>query len=251
MKQDYRLATLGAAAALVALTAGILTASPAVAGPSTSPFDPPVAQTSTNNNGALDTLEFYNATGARIFGGALATPPKFIKATNYTGRTSADTLATTFIATPVKGSAAVTWQTQQVSAGDAYRTAAVTGQASDGKALNSSTFSWLLPADINILNVNADPAWADLYQIRLSTSGPGAGIDFTKFPSATVSVDNAAGTWKQIFPAQVAQATTTIVTASPASPTNAGTSVTLSAAVAPAAAAGSVEFKDGATSLGT
>jgi hypothetical protein len=51
-------------------------------------------------------------------------------------------------------------------------------------------------------------------------------------------------------PNQIAQSTTTAVTASPASPQVEGTPVTFNAAVAPAGAAGSLQFKDGSTNLG-
>ena len=51
-------------------------------------------------------------------------------------------------------------------------------------------------------------------------------------------------------PNQIAQSTTTAVTASPPSPQVAGTTVTFNAAVTPTGAAGSVQFKDGSTNLG-
>jgi len=65
---------------------------------------------------------------------------------------------------------------------------------------------------------------------------------FTASTSAAISyVVNAAG----------ATATTTTVSASPVSPTTAGTSVTFTATVVPNTAAGSVQFKDGASNLGS
>jgi hypothetical protein len=52
-------------------------------------------------------------------------------------------------------------------------------------------------------------------------------------------------------PQQVAQATTTVVTASLASPQSAGTAVTFTASVTPSAATGTVQFKDGSSNLGS
>ena len=92
-------------------------------------------------------------------------------------------------------------------------------------------------------------ALANLFQIRLKSSGGS-----TAYAASTISVDPVTGAWAQVFPAVVPGSTTSLAV-SPASPVNAPANPTLTATVASVTAgtpvAGTVEFFNGATSLGT
>ena len=92
----------------------------------------------------------------------------------------------------------------------------------------------------------------NLFQIRLKSSGGS-----TAYAASTISVDPVTGAWTQVYPVPpvVTPGSTTSLAVSPASPVNAPANPTLTATVAPVAAgtpvAGSVEFFNGATSLGS
>lgn len=242
-----KLALVTTLTASLALTGGGV----ANAATGSSPYDPPATQTATNTSGATEgTLSFYNAAGTKIYGGPSSTPPAFIRADSDAGRPG-DTLATVFAATPVKGSHPSTWGSQQISAADTYPRGSAPF-AGSANAVVGSTFSWFdpggYPADVP--NTNTDPAWTDLFQVRIYTSGAGQAPDSARYASATIAVNSTAGTWSQLFPVRVPDATITTLAANPVSPSDAGTLVDLTATVSPDAA-GSVEFFDGATSLGS
>jgi len=88
--------------------------------------------------------------------------------------------------------------------------------------------------------------FANVYQVRLIN------VQLNVYAAATIHIDPVTNIWTQIDPAPVAAVTptTTSLSVSPASPATAPANVTLTATVAPTAA-GSVQFFNGATSLGT
>jgi hypothetical protein len=86
----------------------------------------------------------------------------------------------------------------------------------------------------------------NVYQVRLTN------VLLNTYAAATIHIDPVTNIWTQIDPAPAAAVTptTTSLAVSPASPATAPANVTLAATVAPTAA-GSVQFFNGATSLGT
>ena len=74
----------------------------------------------------------------------------------------------------------------------------------------------------------ATDAYQGLYQLRLKTSGPGQPAGCT-YDSADILITGTPGS--VVYPAPVATATSTSLTSTPASPQQAGTSVTLNATV--------------------
>ncbi|WP_327010360.1 WxL domain-containing protein [Dactylosporangium sp. NBC_01737] len=96
-------------------------------------------------------------------------------------------------------------------------------------------------------NGNVAPA-AGLYEVVIICTSETQGDLPDVFRSINIEVTGANWAVKVAAPAED---TTTTLAVSPASPQVAGTSVTLTATVAPAAAAGTVEFKRGATVIGT
>jgi hypothetical protein len=100
---------------------------------------------------------------------------------------------------------------------------------------------------------NTAAGFVNVYQVRLVTTAPGGlkGTDTTdQYWEDDVLVDPTTGSWSVEFPAPSTVTTTsTVLTADPATAT-AGVADTLTATVSPATA-GSVQFFNGSTSLGT
>ncbi|MCU1657296.1 MAG: hypothetical protein JWO57_1952, partial [Pseudonocardiales bacterium] len=108
-----------------------------------------------------------------------------------------------------------------------------------------------LSALLGTTTLDTTPGYANIVQIRLKDSGAGVGNGTLAKPfwATDIQFDAAAGTWTQVFPAVVTSTTTTL--AATPNPSTVGNTVTLTATVAPAAAAGSVQFMDGATNIGS
>ncbi|MDT4943501.1 MAG: trimeric autotransporter adhesin, partial [Pseudonocardiales bacterium] len=88
--------------------------------------------------------------------------------------------------------------------------------------------------------------YANIVQVRLLQSGG------TNFWASDISYDSAAGTWTQVFPVvATATPTTTALAASPVGHQTPGGTVTLTATLSPSNSDGAVQFKDGATDVGS
>jgi Bacterial Ig-like domain (group 3) len=100
-------------------------------------------------------------------------------------------------------------------------------------------------------NLQSPPATLNgKYDIVISCINPlGANNSLGDFAGSIWFVNNS--TYQSTDPNAPKQPTTTTLVTNPVGPVNVGTQVTLTATVAPTAATGSVEFFDGATSLGT
>ena len=100
-------------------------------------------------------------------------------------------------------------------------------------------------------NTDSTPGYVNTYQLRIKTSKPGVALT-AMYVSADILVNSAANTWTLVYPAvSVPTSTTTSLGVTPASPQVAGTTLTLTATVTPTAAAGTVQFMDGATNIGS
>jgi hypothetical protein len=88
--------------------------------------------------------------------------------------------------------------------------------------------------------------YANIVQVRLLQSGG------TNFWASDISYDSAAGTWTQVFPVvATATTTTTGLAASPVGHQTVGGTVTLTATLSPSNSDGAVQFKDGASDIGS
>lgn len=251
MKFSIKSAVAGASALAIAGT--LLVSAGGVANAATiSPFDPP-----NGANGATQgTITFYDAAGNTVTSGPVGTSPAWALADTDNGRPG-DTLATMFGATPEKGVNPGNWNSTQLGASSSYpkTSAAPANLLNRTQALAKGAFGGWMDPDSGLPaffpNVNTDPAWQNLYQLRIYTSGPGQALDSSRYSSATVQITG--NTWQQVYPEVVAGATTTVLTSNPASPQDAGTPLTLTANVTSGAGSptGSVQFFDGATSLGS
>lgn len=236
-------AMLTALVAAIAVVAGLLVVLETGAGAATAPtFEPDPA-----SKGAVS---FYNSSGVQITSGSVNDSPMAAYYGASGGALNAgDTLAFVSYATPQDGVATLSWTTneqwtsgQTWGAGHTYpgalagsTNAVVAGASTDGP------FSGHIAAF-----PSASVANPNVYQIRLYTSG----TNVNTYYSADILVSGS--TWTQVYPA-VATATSTSVSfgASPSGHQSPGGTVDLTATLAPSAAAGTVQFKDGGTNVGS
>jgi hypothetical protein len=195
---------------------------------------------------ASGTVALYNAAGVQITSGSVNDSPLaayyVASGTGFAG----DTAANIAYATPQDGvptgswTTVETWTSTQTFPNHTYpgvpgttNNAVVKGAATDG---GLATHIAAFP--------NASSTNPGVYQIRLYTL-PG-NPDNPTYYTADIKVTGT--TWAQVYPT-VATATTTTLVPSP-SPSTQGQTVTLTATESPAAA-GSIQFKDGATNIGS
>ena len=127
------LATLMAAAGLVAVTADMASAA-------VPPFDP------AGNGATQGTLSLYDAAGAKVTGGALSTLPAYALANTDNGR-AGDTAATLYAATPQEGVNPFLWPTGKISLTSTYPDAGAPGTLHNNpNALAGGIYKWLDPA---------------------------------------------------------------------------------------------------------
>jgi hypothetical protein len=225
--------------ALLAATVGggmLLAASPALAAAPGWEPDP-------NSNG---TITFYDASGNVMTGGtSLSHLFDFASASSAEDPTGFHKASILFGFPDHTKTNTLDWFSSSASAASAYPVAApaslaalpaTTPVATTGTGTN-------LTAALGGAVLDTTPGYANIIQVRLVQSGG------TNFWASDISYNSAAGTWTQVFPA-VVTATTTTLTATP-SPAITGQTVTLTAAVSPSGAAGTVQFKDGATNIGS
>ena len=241
MKLNLRRAI--SSASVLAIAGGVLAATASIANAATTPPWEPDAQ-------AVGTLTFYNSAGQVVTGGSNLSH-LFDFAVASTPDATAGTKATLTFAAPAPGVPTGSFFTALGSAATNFPNAAA--PAPVGTTANPVVS--LTAADANLTSflgqVPAQTAagFANVYQIRVSTSGPGGvGTGTSAYWDADILVNPSAGTWTQEYPASVTPTATTL-SANP-SPALTTDSVTLTATESPATA-GSVDFKDGATDLGS
>jgi hypothetical protein len=242
---------IGAATAMLGLASAALLTLPASAA-SNPPWEP--------DPNALGTLTFFNSSGQVVTGGSnLAHLFDFAEASSPTDPFNG-TKATLVFAAPAPGVPTGTWFTGLGSASTAFP------NASAPAPLNTATnpVVTLTSIDANLSNFIAQvPAqtqtgYANVFQIRLQTSGPG-GVGSApngQYWDADVLVNPSAGTWTEEYPTQGSStvSTTTTLSASPTGTAQQGAQVTLTATEVAADSthpAGMVEFDQDGFSLGT
>lgn len=199
---------------------------------------------------SLGPIKLYDAAGNAVTGGKLDDHPSATYAVATGAGKAGDTKAQLYLALPVQGVDPANWSMDTLSAATAWP---VSGAPS---VVSSSTFPVATSTadDFSIGDVvgefpnkSAVDGYANLYELRLYSAPGGVGQTYYRLD---ITVNTAADTWSIAYPASVGPATTVTSLASDvASPQDAGTAITLTATVNPAAA-GSVEFFDGATDLG-
>lgn len=198
-------------------------------------------------------VSFYNAAGSRITTGSINDAPM---AAYYRGSgggiNAGDNKAFASFYTPTDNAPTVTWSGTTASTAQTFPAAtAYPGSlagTTDAVVAGSTSSSKTLANFVSVFP-NASAKDPGIYQVRIFTTQAGSGGSDTYY-SADIKVTGT--TWTQIYPAPASgpATTATTLTVSPASPQVAGTSVTLSATVAPAAG-GTVQFKDGSNNIGS
>jgi hypothetical protein len=242
------------AAALVAAGGGTILA---VAGPATAQGSaPPWAPGGVSQDqNAIGGLAFFNSAGNQITSGPIGTAPFAAYAVGLaqTEPPIVDTKATLFAYVPQVGQTPDVWSTDtQIGLSTAFPVASApapinatslpvnTGNASD-KSL--STVASQLP------NSSTTAGYQNVYEIRLypsSSDGLSLGYDY-----ADITVNTTTNTWALVFTPDQAGTSTTSTLASSATAVNQGDTVTLTDTIAPSAASGTVQFKNGSTDIGS
>jgi hypothetical protein len=238
---------LAGGAALAVVTAGVILWSGTANAATTPGWEPDAS--------ARGSLTFYNAAGQVITGGSVNDSPMVAYAVaSGPGRTVGtvhDNHATLFMVTPKQGQLPSAWTGIDQPGGATVfpvttapaNIAAMTNPVSAGVAGDLSLGQHVAAFP----ETDTDPSFANMYEIRMITSGPGIGAD-SLYYRTDILVSGT--TWSVVFPAQ-ATTTSTTISANPPSPANHGSTVMLTSTTTPAGAAGSVQFFDGTTSLGT
>jgi hypothetical protein len=239
-----------ASASMLAITGGVLAATATVAyAGTTPPWEP--------DPNAVGSLTFYNSSGTQVTGGNSLTDLFAYAEASTTDATGGTKAYLEFAApapeTPVNATGdflagtAFGEDTFPVTTAPAPLNTAANPVATGGSAANLANF---------IAGTTAQTAtgYVDVYQVRLITtgaSGVGTQPDGTYWED-DILVNPTAGTWVEEYPVTgtaPAASTTTTLTASP-SPATVGVADTLTATETPATA-GSVEFENGTTDLGS
>jgi hypothetical protein len=216
--------------------------------------------------GAVGTIAFYDASGNQITSGSINSQPFAAYAVASTTVRAGDTQADLRFAQPNPNASTALWSKDDPGGFTPYPL--TTGPAniqtlSQTHPVASGATTDLALSDETAAFPNTDPsgagcayastpagctntAYQNVYQWRLVTSSGAS--QSSAYASADILVNPSAGTWTQLFPA-VASATSTALTSSQ-NPTVTGTSVTLTATESPATA-GSVQFKDGSSNIGS
>ncbi|MGZ4493439.1 MAG: fibronectin type III domain-containing protein [Nocardioides sp.] len=245
--KSVRSRSVTAGLATLAMTVGIVGGSAGAALAAYNPSSPPYPVDPNN----VASLKIYDATtGAVVTSGSSTTTLD-----NYDFVASSDfnpghTKAAVFGFLAVTGQAPGSWSGQQLGLSTTYPVSSPASLTSApgpvARGSSSYTFDSLAGTYPNTASSSSD--FYQLYQLRVQTTFPTPASQ--TYAYGDIQIDPVAHTWKQVGPAPAAAtATSTTLSASPVSPQVSGTMVTLSATETPAAA-GSVEFFDGATSLG-
>jgi hypothetical protein len=238
-----RRALCGAAGAVLA--AGVLAAvAPTAALAATTPGWEP-------DPNAQGSIALYDAAGNVVTSGQLDASPTVKYAVASGPGVTGDTKAVLFLALPQAGVDPSKWSKDSLTATTSWPVAgapAVVANSPD--PVSTGADGDLSFADIvgEFPNTSTDPAYANLYELRLSSAPSGAGHGV--YYRLDIAVNTSADTWSVVYPVTAGPAATVTALASDlASPQDAGTAITLTATVNPAAA-GAVEFFDGTTDLG-
>ena len=251
MKKLTSALTVGA---LAVITGGAILAGPGSASAlgAASPWAPGGISQDPN---AVGGIAFFNAAGTQITGGSLTDQPFAKYAVGLAQTRAGDTKGTLIGFTPVVGQAPDTWgSSEQIGLSTTYppsgAPAPVNGTTLPVNTGNASDES-LGTLDSNLGNASTTAGYQHVYEIRLLTSSAGNGVA-PHYDYADISVDTAAGTWTEVWsPDQASTATSSALGSSATSTTTAGPAVTLTDTITPSGATGTVQFKDGATNIGT
>jgi len=203
---------------------------------------------------ALGTLKFFNSAGVQVTSGN-----NLAHLFDYAEASSADTFGGTKaemnFAQPVPNTPTGNFPPSSIGHSTAFPNASAPAPLNTGTnpVFSGTALDANLQSFIAAQTPQTAPGFANMWQIRLYTTGPG-GVGSINNPGnqtywdADVLVDPTAGTWQEVYPEQgsTTKSTTTTLSASPANSAPQGAPVTLTATeVSPSDSthpAGTVEF---------
>ncbi len=231
-----------------ALAAGAITAptSSAATSPRLSETAPPWEPDPDSVGGLL----FFNSAGDEITGGSITDSPiaAYVEGTNTIR--AGDVKATLFGYLPVEGESTGEFQGESLGESTAYP------NSSAPAPLNTATLPVETGAsgdeDLSELESdfpnNGTGAYAGMYQLRLRTSPPpGEGGLTIDYDSADIQITG--DTWSVVYTQAPQTPTTTTLSVSPSTSARFGSNVRLTATVSPSAAAGTVKFTEGSSTI--
>lgn len=200
-------------------------------------------------------ITFYNAQGQVITGGSINAGGLGAYAVASTAAPASMppyTKATLFAYTPVKGQNPGTWSSSELSLSTNFPNSsapAPVGTTANPVVSGPDGSLTLAQAIAANPNMNTDPAYQKLYDLRMKVSAPQVPFT-TTYWDTVISVNTSNNTWSVDWP-DWTQNTGTALSATPPSPQTAPASaVTLKATVTPATD-GTVTFWSGTTQIGT
>lgn len=209
---------------LVSAALTIVAVAPASAA-TTPPYEP--------DSGSAGSISFYDATGTVLTSGPATTRIGY--AVGSAALTSTGSKASLYGYLPQSGKAPGAFSGELLAGPTVYPVSGAPGGSTNPTVVPAGSDLTFADLAKDFPNTATD-AYANLYQIRIKTSD-------TKYLSTDISISN--GTWSQVYPS-VAVGTTTTLSVAPTS-----TGQTLTAAVTPSGATGSVQFLDGGAAIGS
>ena len=211
----------------------------------------PVWEPDTGN--AVGTLTFYDASGNVISGGSTSTAPFAAYAVGSAVIRSGDTQAQTLFANPDPASATTAWF--KTNAGLYTANPTTTAPASINALSSTHPVVAGASGDLTIdgfesgVVISTTAGYQNVVQIRVRTANS-ANQPTAQYDDADILVNPTAHTWTQIYPAV---ATSTAIVASPSTVGQGSTSNLTATVTAPGGVfpAGTVQFMDGSTNLGS
>src|SRR5215469_6028537 len=233
-----------ASGSMLAIIGGVLAGTASMASAATTPPWEP-------DPNALGSLTFFNSSGQVVTSGTnLAHLFDYAEAS--TPDATAGTKATLTFAAPVPSTPTGSFTSQQESASTNFPNTAAPAplNSTANPVVTLAAGDANLAAFIQANTPQTAPGFANVFQVRLITSGAGGvgTVGAGTYWEDDILVNPTTGSWSIEFPAQVT-ATTTTLSANPATAT-VGVSDTLTATESPAAP-GTMDFKDGTTDLGS
>ncbi|GAA4710942.1 Ig-like domain repeat protein [Nocardioides conyzicola] len=234
---------------LAGLTAATVAASTTIVlalGGSAEAATPPPWQTGPDKDpNNVGVLTLHDASGATVTSGTLDDGPIADFVAGSTALRSGDTFATLFAYTPKSGAPVGSWSGLQLSGTTNFDTATLPASLDNGLPVVALTEAdTTLPQyAAGFPNTSSTAGYQGVYELRLRTTSVGHSATPT-YDVVDIVIDG--NTWH--IAGVGGEATSTSLAVAPTSPA-VGDTATLSATVSPAVP-GTVQFKDGATTLG-
>ena len=191
-------------------------------------------------------LLFYNSAGQQITGGSTTVAPFAAYVKGTTVLNGGDSQATLFGYTPSL-QAPGNWSGQALGGTTTYPNASAPAPLNTATPLytGAATDTTLKSYAQQFPNTLTTAGYAGIYELRLKTSDP---TTTTTYDATDIQINGT--TWSVVYPTVSLNPTTVALTATPTGSQAEGQSVSLSASVSPAVA-GSVQFDDNGSPIGS